>query len=102
MRQFFTAPTATVSASPPGGVWHATPCPGAPQWSLVIVDHWADHSAQDAWEALPQVTEHYPENWGQPVPVAMVAAFGPWGVAPGDTIRQALRKVRARWPAARP
>lgn len=100
-RQVYRAPASTVATSPPDGVWHAIPCPGAPQWSLVVVAHFSSDEAEDAWEALPSVTEYYPENLGQLCPAAMVAAFAPWGVTATDTIREALRKIRQHWPACR-
>ncbi len=101
MRQFYTVQTATLAATPPVARWHAAQCPGAPQWSLVVVEEWLTPTAEDDWELLATVTEHYPENWGGPVPPQMVTAFAPWGVVSTDTIRGAMRKIRARWPAAR-
>lgn len=104
MKRFYTAPTATVAASPPNGTFHALVCPGAPAWSLVVVQHFHDHASEDAWEDLPNVNEHYIENWGQTVPPAVVTAFGvpPYNVVATDTIRQALQKVRRQWPMCRP
>lgn len=97
MRRFYHCPTATVDATPPTGLWMATVCPGLPAWSLVLVDHWASHEAQDTWEALPGVVEHYPENMGQPAPAAVIAALGPWGVTAGMTLRQVYAQIRANW-----
>jgi len=101
MRQFYRAPTATLAATPPDAIWHAIPCPGAPMWSLVVVECWCSDQAEDAWEDRANVTEFYRENLSQPVPPALVQAFATWGVVTGDTIRQALKKIRANWPAAR-
>lgn len=101
-RCLYSCPTTLLQTSPPQSViWHATACPGAPQFSLVVVEHWHADADQDAWEDQPGVNEHYPENLGQIVPATLVTAFGPWGVLPTDTIRQALKKIRAQWSAAR-
>jgi hypothetical protein len=102
MRQFFVLPTATLAANPTPGAWHAIQTPGRPDVSVVVVEHWRSHAEQDAWEALPGVTEHPIWNWGAVVPPAMVTAFGPWGVLATDTIAGAMRKIRAQWPEARP
>jgi len=101
MRQFYSVQTAILHTTPPLGKWHALQCPGLPTWSLLVMEEWEGHTAQDVWEALPSVTEHYPENWNQLVPTALVTAFGPWGVVATDTIRQAMRKVQTQWAAAR-
>ncbi len=102
MRHFYTILTADLSANPPAArEWHALVCPGAPQWSLVVLTDWNSHSEQDTWEAISSVVEHHIEQWGRPVPTSVVTAFGPWGVAATDTLRQAMQKVRAMWPAAR-
>lgn len=101
MKTFYVAPTATVAASPPRGAWHAIVAPGAPAWSLVVVEYWNDDAADGDWEALPQVQALHIENWGNVVPALAVTAFGPWGVAPTDTIRQAMQKIRQVWSHAR-
>lgn len=101
MKQFYSLPTATLQANPPLAHYHALACPGAPSFSVVVVDSWRDDAAQDAWEDLPGVNEHYPENMGVLVPQAVVTAFGPWGVVGTDTLRQAFRKIRVKWPAWR-
>jgi hypothetical protein len=101
VRQFFWLPTATLAANPPPGTYHAVQTPGLPGQSVVVVEGWTSHAGQDAWEALPGVTEFYIENWNQPVAAAAVTAFAPWGVVATDTVRQALRKIRAYWPMAR-
>lgn len=101
MRQFYRAPTATLQATPPEAIWHGIPCPGAPAWSLIVVECWCSSGAEDAWEILPGVIEFYRENLSQLAPPALVVAFAPWGVATGDTIRDALKKIRTSWPAAR-
>lgn len=101
MRIFYSIPTATLAANPPTATYHAVATPGRPDWSLVVVEHWNDPISQDTWEALPQCTEHIIWNWNALVPTLMVTAFGPWGVLATDTIAQALRKIRAFWPAAR-
>lgn len=101
MRTLYLVQTATLAATKPRGAWHATPCPGAPQWSLCVVEYWADEQADDEWEELPGVQPLHIENWGNVVPPLAVTAFGPWGVLPTDTIRQAMKKVRAMWPQAR-
>lgn len=102
MRSFYTAPTATVSATPPRGEFDALVCPGAPAFSLVLVSHWADSKAEDDWDDLPQVNQHYPENWGGPAPANAITAFAPWGATLGMTLREVLRIVRRNWPACRP
>ena len=101
MKTFYFAPTATVRATPPRGAWHATTCPGAPIWSLCVVEYWSDEQADDEWEALPGVRPLHIEDWGGLVPAIAVTAFGPWGVVATDTVRQAMKKVRAVWPIAR-
>src|SRR6266550_7559639 len=98
MNQFYTAPTATVSATPPQGCFHALVCPGAPQWSIVLVESWVSTTAEDAWEDLPQVQEHHPENMGGLIPPVIVTAFAPWGVTTGMTFRDTFRIIRRRWP----
>lgn len=101
MNHFYTAPTATVTATPPTGYWSAAVCPGLPAWSLVVVHRWDGHAAQDAWEALPQVSEHYPENMGAPAPAVVVTALAPWGVQAGMTMRQAYQIIRQQFPVWR-
>lgn len=101
MRIFYTIPTATLQANPPPARWHGISTPGRPDWSLVVVEEWSDPASQDAWEALPQCTEHRIWNWGALVPAIVVQAFGPWGVVATDTIGDALRKIRANWSPAR-
>jgi hypothetical protein len=101
IKHFYTAPAATLDATPPAATWQATQCPGAPAWCLVVVEHWRDHAAQDAWEGLPNVTEHYIENLGQPAPAAAVQAFAPWGATSGLTLRQLFSLIRQHWPACR-
>ena len=66
-----------------------------------MVDTWSDVRAQDAWEALPDVTEIHIEHMGLPVIPALVAAVRSWGVAPGQTHRQAFQQIRQRFPAWR-
>ncbi len=92
---------AQVLAAPPRGAWHATACPGDPSQALVVVEFWKDDQAADDWEAVPGVQPLHLETWGQPVPPRAVTLFGPWGVLPNDTIRQAMRKIRAQWSHAR-
>lgn len=98
MRSFYTAPTATVQASPPATHWHALVCPGLPQWSVVVVDEWHDTASEDAWENLPQVTQHFPENMGGQAPAVVITAFAPWGATTGMTLRQVFRVIRDNWP----
>lgn len=99
MRHFYTAPTATVQATPPQAAHHALVCPGLPQWSIVVVEDWPDPGSEDAWEALPQVSEHYPENLAGAAPAAVITAFAPWGATAGMTLRQVFRLIRSRWKA---
>lgn len=105
MRQFFLVPSATMATTPPPGRWHACACPSGAH--LVAVDGWNSPSEQDAWEALPGVTELLP--W-EMVPAAAVPALeslraiGKAPVSPitaGHTVTQALRALRGVWPAAR-
>lgn len=98
MRSFYTAPTATVAASPPAAHFHALVCPGLPQWSIVVVDEWRDPASEDAWEDLPQVTQHFPENMGGLAPPVVINAFAPIGAVTGMTLRQVFRLIRASWP----
>jgi hypothetical protein len=97
VKSFYTAPTATVEASPPNAPFHALVCPGAPAWSIVVVDCWPSARDEDAWEELPQVKQHYPEDLGGTIPQS-VAAFGPWGATTGMTYREAFRIIRRMWP----
>jgi hypothetical protein len=99
MKQIYSVRTAELRATPPDGRWHAVQCPGTPAWSLVVVLEWHTPEAEAGWEARASVTEHYPENLGGIAPPALVTAFGPCGVVGTDTVRQALRKIRAHWPA---
>lgn len=101
MRHIYSAPTQVVSNAPPLAPFHAITCPGAPNFSLVVVERWTDYAAQDAWEALPGVNEHTIWNWGALAPPAVITAFGPWGVQAGDTLAQAFAKIRANWSPAR-
>lgn len=101
MRSFYAVQTAVLAENPPPAEYHAIRCPDLPAWSLVVVEHWTDPAAQDAWEALPGVIEHPVWNWGMTVPAALVSAFGSWGVVSADTLAQAIRKIRTKWPAAR-
>ena len=98
MRSFYTAPTATVSATPPAATFHALVCPGAPQWSVVVVESWVSNVAEDAWDDLPNVTEHHPENMGGTIPQVVVTAFAPWGVTLGMSYREAFGVIRRKWP----
>jgi hypothetical protein len=93
-KRFYTGPTAIVEATPPGAPFQALATPGLPAWSLVMVEHWRSHEAEDAWLALPNVTEHYIENLSQPAPAAVIAAFAPWGATAGMTLRQVLALIR--------
>ena len=102
MRTIYVVPTSTLAATKPRGTWHAIQAPGTPTLSLCAVEFWNDDQATDDWEALPGVQPLHIETWGALVPTAAVTAFGPWGVLATDTIRQAMKKVRAVWPQARP
>lgn len=101
MKLFYAMQTANLAANPPPCSYHAIVTPGAPNWSLIIIDEWPSHQAQDTWEAIPGTIELHIWNWGKTVPAQMVTAFGPWGVVGTDTIEQAFRKVRAQWPECR-
>jgi len=96
-RRFYVVATADLATQPPDALYHAIQCPGTPQRSLVVVEHWTGYNEQDTWEAIPSVVELYPEQWGGIVPPAMVTAFAPWGVTATDTLRQAAQKIRAVW-----
>ncbi len=96
-RHFYVAPTSTVAATPPQAAHHALTCPGLPAWSIVVVEDWPDVASEDAWENLPNVTEHYPENLGAQAPASVITAFAPWGAASGMTVREVFRLIRARW-----
>lgn len=98
MRSFYTAPTATVEATPPPVCHHAIVCPGLPQWTIVIVDEWPDTVTEQAWDDLANVTQHYPENLGGLAPTVVITAFAPWGALAGMTLRQVFRLIRAHWP----
>lgn len=100
-RHFYTAPTATVAATPPNGVWQALVCPDAPNFSIVLVRYFYDDASEDAWEALPQVNEHYPENMGAAAPAVAVNAFASWGAVQGMTLRQLFNLIRTNWPTWR-
>jgi hypothetical protein len=102
VKHFYTVPTALLDSDPPVTAYSAMSCPGAPQWSLVVVEQWRDHAEQDRWEDLPGVTEHYPEDWGAAAPAAAITAFAPWGATAGMTLRQVLAIVRERWKVCRP
>lgn len=101
MKTLYVAPLAAVQSAGPRGTSQFTTCPGAQQWCLVVVERWADDQAEDDWENMNGVQPLHIENWGQQVPAAAVTAFGPWGVVPTDTIRQAVKKIRGFWSAAR-
>jgi hypothetical protein len=102
MHRFYSIPTATLAANPPAAMYHATPAPGAPAVSLVVVEAWDGHANQDAWEALPGVQEFYIENWGALAPPGVITAFAPWGATTGMTLRQISGVIRKNWPIWRP
>ncbi|HXH63539.1 MAG TPA: hypothetical protein VNG95_05095 [Gemmatimonadales bacterium] len=94
MRHLYTAPSATVDTTPPATSFRALQTPGLPAWSLVLVEHWVSHEAEDAWLALSGVSEHYIENWGNAAPQAAITAFAPWGAVAGMTLRQLVRLIQ--------
>lgn len=104
MKLFYAIRTADLEAHPPPTAYHAIQTPAlvaGVQWSLVVVEDWPSHGAQDAWEDIPGVVELHPWKWAGVIPTAMVTAFAPWGVVSTDTIEAAFRKIRSRWPACR-
>jgi len=101
VKYFYRVPTATLQANPPNAIAHSTTTPGLPDWSLVVVECWNDPISQDTWEALAGVAELHIWNWGLTVPSILVTAFGPWGVVATDSIGDAVRKIRGKWPVAR-
>lgn len=101
-RHFYVIPTGTLAANPPRDAsWHAMPCPGDPTLSMVVVAGWYNHTDQDAWEALPGVVEHLPEDMGGPAFGRYVAALAPWGARAGMTLRELHRTIRSQWPCWR-
>ena len=107
MRMVYLVPTATLNAHPLDAQHQGTTCPGTPL-SLVIVEQWHSHAAQDVWEALPGVLELVP--WEVVPPVAIPALEALRTAVPTvlgtpltgtETVAQALKRVRAAWPAAR-
>ncbi len=100
LKHLFLVKSATLATTPPPGGWHATGLPGG-VWSLVQVESWLEDAARDAWEALPDVVELPFTMLDQPLPVPAQALLAAWGVVASDTLRAALRKVRAQWPGAR-
>lgn len=101
MTRFYFVPSATLAAQPPTGSWAAHSCPDDPATAMVVVDNWADTVAQDAWEALPGVTEVHLEQMGLPVSPRLLAAVRSWGIGAGHTHRQAFQLIRQRFPAWR-
>ncbi len=101
MKRFYSVHTAVLNANPPSAHYAAMVCPGDPTWSLVVVHQWESYDAQDAWEALPSVAEHYLESLGQLASPAVVAALGPLGVTSTMTMRQVFTVVRRSWSAWR-
>lgn len=101
MKHFYVVPSGFLAATPPVGVWHAMPCPGAPQTSVVVVELWRESALQDAWEELPEVTELHPETLGGLAPPTAIAAFAPWGAVTGMTWRGLFGLIRRQWPAWR-
>lgn len=101
VRHFYTVPTALLAAQAPKAQYEFVACPGTPTISLVVVHQWDDHASQDAWEDLPGVNEHYPENLGQLAPPGVVTALAPIGVAAGMTMREVFQQLRRWWPCWR-
>jgi len=101
VKHFYTVPTALLDVAKPVGPWHAMSCADDPTFSLVVVEAWNDHSAQDAWEAHPEVVEHHLEQMGQPVSRETARLHGRLGVATGMTHREAFRRIAAAWPVWR-
>ena len=97
LKRFYSVQTDVLAANPPSARYLATVCPGNLAFSLVVVEHWDTHEAQDAWEDLPSVNEHYPENMGVTAPAGVIAAIAPWGAQPGMTLRQVFRCIRQNW-----
>lgn len=102
MKHFYVLPTATLAANPPDGGWHAIQTPGAPNFSVVVVEYWHNHLGQDNWEDLPGVTELLPEMLGLTAPPGVITAFAPWGATTGMTLRQVFQLVRRQWSVFRP
>lgn len=106
----YVAPTATAngwgwanradgSLSPVGGGVSICQAPNDPAISLVLIhQRWDDLSAQQQWENLPNVQRVYPESLASVVPQRIATAFTAAGVAPTDTARQAIAKIRTWWP----
>ncbi len=98
MKHFYVLPTALLATTPPpDGSWHSIPTPGTPSFSVVVVEHWFSHPAQDTWEALPGITELHVEMLGLTAPPTVVTAFAPWGATTGMTLRQVFQLVRQKW-----
>lgn len=95
-------PTALLAANRPRGGWHAIAAPGNPTFSVVVVEHWADHAAEDTWEDLAGITQLYPEMMGATAPPSVITAFAPWGAITGMTLREVFRLVRRQWSVFRP
>jgi len=101
VKHFYSVRTAVLAANPPAAHYMATSCPGDPTWSLAVVLQWDSHDAQDAWEALASVAEHYLENMGQLAPAGVVTAVAPWGATAGMTLRQVFGVIRQNFSAWR-
>ncbi len=100
LKHLFLVKSATLATTPPPGGWPATGLPSG-VWSLVQVESWFEDRARDAWETLPDVVELPFTMLDQMIPGPAQVVLAPWGVVVGDTLRAALRKIRAQWPGAR-
>ena len=83
---------------PPKAGYHATTGPDDADTWIVASEDWDSVAEQDRWEALSGVTCLNHEDHGKPATVGMTTAFASWGVAPGQTRREALIAVRKIWP----
>lgn len=101
MRSFYAVQSVVLASSPPPAPYDAVQSPDNANWSLVVVEAWPSPIDQDTWEDLPGVIEAPIWNWGAIVPTLLANAFASWGVVTTDTLAQAMRKIRAKWRAAR-
>lgn len=77
-----------------------TSVPGLPTHNIMRIDFGADYTAEAKWRDTPGVRvlpEHF--AWHEQVPLQIVNVLnGAWGIAAGDTVAQAARKIRTAWP----
>src|SRR5882672_1973027 len=76
MRHIYLVPAAVIDGLVADGlrIGGCQCCACLGDMRLVVVDNWGTDSAQDSFEAHPDVVQFYPWDAEKPVPAALVAA----------------------------